>query len=102
MEKPNYDLHLIPVGQIFQICPEGLDPVEIEYGGDFLVGDKYEDAGVYGYLACVGHKPNLTRWKGFAYLRVKWKHLQFVGSCHWFRKKITEENGESDSDSSEE
>lgn len=86
MDKPNYNLNEIPVGQIFQISPEGIDPVQVEYGGEFLIGTQYEDWGVQGYLCSLIERPNLVRYKGYAFLRVDWKYLEFVGSVFWLRQ----------------
>lgn len=100
MDKPDYDLKEIPMGQIFQISPEGLDPTQVEYGGDFLIALKYEEWGVYGYLAMVLDKPNINRSSGAAFVNINWKYLQFVGSCFWVKQQ-KEENGNSDGDSTQ-
>lgn len=100
MEKPNYDLKEIPMGQIFQISPEGLDPMQVEYGGDFLVALEYKEWGVFGYLATVFDRPNLVRADGIGYLNVKWTYLQYVGSAFWV-KQTKEEHGNADSDTVE-
>lgn len=84
MEIPD-KIDLLPSGQIFQISPEGLDPINVGYGGDFLVGSEYYSWGVRGYVATTGEHSDLVRFRGFAYLTINWKYLEFVGSCFWFR-----------------
>lgn len=87
----------IPQGQIFQISPEGTDPMNVEYGGEFLIGSEYFNWGVQGYLACVYEIPGLVRYKGAAFLRVKWEYIEFVGSAFWFRKDKEEPISSSES-----
>ncbi len=97
MKKPKTELNKLVFGKIFQINPEGKDPIQVMHGGDFLIAMEYFEKGVRGYLASVLESEGTVRYDGVAHLLVDWKYLEHVGSAHWFRKQ-KEENGNSDSD----
>lgn len=98
MKKPECELDSLSFGKILQIDPMGKDPIQVMYGGDFLISCAYSDKGVTGYLASVsdqtGHQRSLDR----IYLTIDWKYLTCVGSVEWFNQ-IEEKNGEKNSDS---
>jgi hypothetical protein len=96
MEKPNINLNELSFGKIFQISPEGLDPTQVSFAGDFLVSTEYSEHGVYGYLASVYERSQVPRTHGLAYMQIEWKYLECVGAVEWLRQnKKEEENGES-------
>jgi len=95
MKKPDAELSELVFGKIFQINPEGKDPVQVQFGGDFLIATQYFERGVMGYLACASEQEGMTRFKGRAYLMVEWKYLELVGSVEWFKER--EKDGESNS-----
>ncbi len=96
MEKPDIDLETISLGKIFQISPEGNTPIQVKYGGDFVVATEYLDQGVQGYIANVYDQGPMVRIHGVSFVRVPWELVECVGAAQWFRKdKREEENGES-------
>lgn len=82
----------VKIGSILQINPITYP----EFGGDFLVVTEMKEDLVQGYLAIVFPPVNeLTRFKGFAYLRIKWEHVELVGSVEWFpMNKVEDETQE--------
>lgn len=101
MRKPSIGLDELVIGKMFQISPEGKDPVQVMYGGDFLISTEYLERGVRGYLASVLETEGTVRLDdGVAHALIDWKYLELVGEVNWYRKQ-KEENGKSDVDKEE-
>ena len=74
--KPNPDLK---IGSIVQIKPGAH-----EFGGDFIIVTEILNFGIQGYLAIVFvPATDLVRFKGVAFLRLKWKEVELVGFANW-------------------
>jgi hypothetical protein len=85
--KANPDLK---IGSIVQINPDHKD-----FGGDFCIVTEVLAFGIQGYLALIYPESfKLTRYKGIAYLRIKWEHIELVGYAEWQRKIVLDETDE--------
>ena len=64
-------------GDLTQINPE-----YEKYGGMFFVVTEPKEWGAQGYLVSP-HNFEATRFKGLAYLRVKFAEMEYCGKIYW-------------------
>ena len=83
IKKKKRDLE---IGDIVQIHPE-----HENFGGQLLVVTDPKEWGCQGILFLCLEIP-CTRYKGRAFLRVKWENMEFVGRCKW----LLSENNDDD------
>jgi hypothetical protein len=88
MIAPNFeDIENMTPGKIFQIDPTKKEPVNVMYGGSFLIATKYTENFVIGYLALVNDLQNIVRFQDFAFSKINWEDLEFVGQVEWFKSQ---------------
>ncbi len=95
MKKPSFAIEEMGVGKIFQISPEGKNPINILYGGDFLVATKYTERGVSGYLASVLEREGTASVDGEVHVHIEWEFLELVGESFWYKQQKEDESGNS-------
>jgi hypothetical protein len=68
----------LQIGSIAQINPEK----HPDFGGDFVIVKEVNEFGIHGYLAQV-YVNECVRFKGVAYIRLKWEDFELVGYTEW-------------------
>jgi len=73
-------------GDVVQLNPDH------QFGGMLLVVSEPKSFGCQGYLLAPDNF-DAVRFKGKAYLRLKWEDMEYVGKLYWVEQEV-ESNGE--------
>ena len=74
----------LQIGDLVQINPTH------PYGGALLAITEPKSWGAQGYLISEYVLEGLVRFKGRAFLRVKWEDVEYVGKLEWLNKNDVE------------
>lgn len=75
------DKRELSYGDVVQINPEH------KFGGMLLVVTESKIFGCQGYLLAPDNF-EAVRFKGKAYLRLKWEEMEYVGNLYWVEKEV--------------
>lgn len=80
------DKRTLEIGDVVQINPDYGNG----FGGMLLVVTESKEWGCQGYLMS-DVEFDAVKYKGVAYLRVKFADMEYVGKLHWLRETILDE-----------
>lgn len=78
----------LQIGDLCQINPSH------PYGGALIAVTDPKEWGAVGYLMCEYETQGLVRFKGRAFLRIKWEDMEYIGKLEWLNKDDVEPEGE--------
>lgn len=79
-------------GDVVQLNPE----TQEDWGGKLMIVTEPKSWGAQGYV--LEHPEGACTYKGRAYRRVSWEHMEYVGHLHWIFEYEDSEDSEDSED----